>query len=242
MRVLVSDYNATINVTNIYGLTALHQAAALGNVAVVTTLLSFKHCDVNARSSSAGWTALHHACNNGHVSCINELMAAGCDVAATTDDNDTLLHLSAQSNHTACVATLVEVYVAPINAVNSHGKTALYTAASQGNTDVVRLLTSYEDCDVNIRDHDGRTAADDARRNGHHAIVALLEAKSKGDVKRCCRAAVSAIMSIHCNCIIFQRSNCVCVRGRPFENTRQPTMKIGQINRDAKAGPYHQEF
>ena len=169
--------------------TVLHWAALEGHVEVVKTLLSFDHCDVNAKGQW-GRTALHCACSNGHVACIHELMVGGAETEARDSERElTPLHVAAWFNHPDSVKTLVDVYGASINATDKKGSdilhkyliTPLHVAAFQGYTELARVLTSYPQCDVTIRDGDGNTAAEDARRRGHEDIVALIEAKIKGN-------------------------------------------------------------
>ena len=161
-----------------------HLAVSKGNVDMVSTLLSFDHCDVN-RKGQLDRTALHVACEFGHVACIHELMACGAQIEAKDScDKATPLHLAADFNHPDVVKILVDEYGASINVTDDDGLTALHRAALSGNPGVVRVLASNPQCDVMIRDSDGDTAADVARRRRHHVIVALLEDKSKGKLNK----------------------------------------------------------
>ena len=180
VKILVDVYKATVNDNYKNGYCALQVAAGKGNVEVVKTLLSFDHCDVNAKGRY-GRTALHDACNHGQVACIHELMAGGAQIEARESECEgTPLHVAAWFNHTDSVKTLVDVYKASINATDKNGCTALHTAASRGNIDVVRVLVSNPQCDVTARNSDGHAAAHEARREGYEDIVALLEAQIKG--------------------------------------------------------------
>ena len=157
--------------------TPLNRAAAGGNDTVISVLIQHG-AEVNERGG-LGRTALHDACNKGHVACIHELMRHGADVEAKDGALEaTPLQLAASFNHPACVKVLLDKYSAPINATNKFGNTALPSAAFTGNLEVVKLLTSYSQCDVNIKNNAGKTAADRARDEGHTNVVDYLTSRS----------------------------------------------------------------
>ena len=70
----------SVNWKNHFGWTALHAAAARGNVDVVGQLLEFG-ADPNVKNNSCN-TALHEAAQNGHTDVCNMLVHAGSNVLA----------------------------------------------------------------------------------------------------------------------------------------------------------------
>ena len=152
----------------------LHHAALRGKGDVVKTLLD-QGADVNAGGRFCR-TALHAACQKGHVSCIHKLIAVGAQIEAKDSAREaTPLILAAQCNHPDSVKILVDVYKASINVTDKFGRTALHHAAFNGSTDVVRVLVSNPQCDFTIRSRRGDTAAEVARTVGHSEIAALID-------------------------------------------------------------------
>ena len=50
-------------------------------------------------SCVTGWTALHEACNRGHIDVAKALLKAGASVNAQGHENDTPLHDAAANGH-----------------------------------------------------------------------------------------------------------------------------------------------
>lgn len=90
------------------GWTALHLSAFTGHTKTARLLLD-AGADPAARTQ-AEFTALHLACQRGHIDVVQELHAAqrGFDVCRQTQQGDTPLHLAAASGHTSIVAFLLE--------------------------------------------------------------------------------------------------------------------------------------
>ena len=149
--------------------TPLIVAAFCGTDTVISTLIRYG-ARVNQRGSDSK-TALHRACEKGHVAFIRELMRHGADVDARDRDESTPLQLAAYNNQPACVKVLLDEYSPSINATDCAGCTALHWAAGFGYMDVVKLLTSHSECDVAAKNKDDNTATDMARREGHEDIV-----------------------------------------------------------------------
>ena len=74
VKVLLDKHNASINAADYFGLTALHKAAAEGNLGVVKLLTSYSECDVNAIDGN-GETAADFARDEGYIDIALHLMA-----------------------------------------------------------------------------------------------------------------------------------------------------------------------
>lgn len=53
----------------------------------------------NTGCPSAGWTALHEACNRGYYDVAKQLLAAGAEVNTKGLDDDTPLHDASNNGH-----------------------------------------------------------------------------------------------------------------------------------------------
>ncbi|VDK32460.1 unnamed protein product [Taenia asiatica] len=69
-------------------------AAAEGNVKKITWLI--KHRDINVNTHYAGATALHVACQSGHLNCVDVLLQNGADCRERDADGNQALHAAAQ--------------------------------------------------------------------------------------------------------------------------------------------------
>ena len=100
------------------GYTALHIAAANGNVADADALVCDAHVEVDRRAAN-GYTALHCAAHYGHTEICRLLLQNGANSNAATPNGVTPLHLAAGAGHTTVVVMLIE-FSAHVNAV-AHG-------------------------------------------------------------------------------------------------------------------------
>ncbi|BHF68253.1 Contactin-3 [Sparganum proliferum] len=69
-------------------------AAAEGNVKKITWLI--KHSEVDVNTHYAGGTALHIACQSGHLNCVDVLLRHGADCKQRDADGNQALHSAAQ--------------------------------------------------------------------------------------------------------------------------------------------------
>ncbi len=129
------------------GLSALHLAAAEGNLEIAKVLLS-AGAKVGSKTRLGGYTPLHLASQGAHATVVRALLDAGADPAAATSTSGvTALHLAAKTlNGEGTVLELLK-RGAPVNARESQaGQTALMFAASEGRTaTVVELLKGGAD-------------------------------------------------------------------------------------------------
>lgn len=170
------------------GETALHQAAAFGNVAV-TRLLLTKGARIDPQCSGHGvvvqvqpwgfrwrWkcrgTPLHWAVTEGHEAVVRLLLENG-DIHSRLDETgETALHLAARSTNAAMVRLLIE-NGARVNERDDTGYTALHVATYSDFEDVVELLLLNE-ADDQSRSIDGFVPLHTAALGGNPAVVELL--------------------------------------------------------------------
>ncbi len=149
------------------GYTALHEAAANGDSALVALLLEYGAND-NARTAS-GLQPLQYAILSGQISVIHLLLEHGVQINPTGIPP---LHWAVMRGNYPLTQLLLS-YGANIHARAESGRTALHWAALKGYIEIVRLLLAqgarpYE------RDELGYTPRDWAISRQHHTIADLL--------------------------------------------------------------------
>ncbi len=137
-----------INLTDSEGLTALDLAAATGADTACARLL-----EQGARMETR---PLHHAASNGHLSCVQLLLAHGANPGEADADNEsTPLHEAASSGHMETARLLLELGV-DIEARNESGETPLLSAVADGQSEAVRFLLERGAC-TEVMDNHGFT-------------------------------------------------------------------------------------
>ncbi|XP_055248126.1 cortactin-binding protein 2 isoform X3 [Gorilla gorilla gorilla] len=118
--------------------TLLQQAAAQGNVTLLSMLLNEEGLDINY-SCEDGHSALYSAAKNGHTDCVRLLLSAEAQVNAADKNGFTPLCAAAAQGHFECVELLIS-YDANINHAADGGQTPLYLACKNGNKECIKLL------------------------------------------------------------------------------------------------------
>ncbi|QDT15003.1 ankyrin repeat domain-containing protein [Alienimonas californiensis] len=150
--------------------TPLHDAAALGDAAAVTRLLS-EGAAADA-VNRYGVTPLSLACEAGDEACVTALLNAGADPNRTAPGGETPLMTAARTGAVGALNALLKAG-AKANATERAGQTALMWAAAAGNGDAVdRLLAAGADRDA--RTPGGFTALLFAVREGRADIARRL--------------------------------------------------------------------
>lgn len=126
------------------GDTALHWAAAAGDVASVGMLLaagaSVAATSVNRHGwSDGGFVALHWAASGGDVATVRALLTAGTPVDALTDVRATALHCAAEAGQVAVIRALVDAG-ASVEARTDYGETPMHCAAFSGAAAALETL------------------------------------------------------------------------------------------------------
>jgi len=103
--------------------------------------------------------SIHEAAYEGNIEAVKQHLAAGVDVNAKNDSENTPLHRAALKGHKEVVELLIQ-NGADVNASISMG-TPLHYAAFRGYKEIVELLIA-RGANVNAKDEDGKTPLDDA--------------------------------------------------------------------------------
>jgi uncharacterized protein len=121
-------------------LTALHLAAASGNVEAVKFMLA-SPVDADPQAARINkFTSLHAAAMQGHAAACEVLLGAGADVNAQTNPQGySPLHSAAFAGHMAAIQVLL-LHGANRDLVNYRGERPVDTARRTRQADAVRLL------------------------------------------------------------------------------------------------------
>ncbi|ALC46779.1 CG11168, partial [Drosophila busckii] len=122
-----------------------------------------------------GYTALHHACLNGHSSIVRLLLAHHAQVDVPDIRGSTPLFLASWAGHQDIVKMLLFQSHTPANpnAQTIENETALHSGAQHGHNAVVAILLSYG-ADPSIRNNSFQTALDLAAQFGRLQVVQTL--------------------------------------------------------------------
>eukprot|EP00697_Spironema_sp_BW2_P001060 gnl/Spiro4/11441_TR6043_c0_g1_i1.p1 gnl/Spiro4/11441_TR6043_c0_g1~~gnl/Spiro4/11441_TR6043_c0_g1_i1.p1 ORF type:complete len:219 (+),score=15.84 gnl/Spiro4/11441_TR6043_c0_g1_i1:154-810(+) len=152
----------------------LFDACKQGNLRdVVTLLTSPEPPDVNSKDDSPqreGFTALHHAVQNGHANVATYLLKKYADPNAVTKSGWSPLHLAAEHGFADCIQALCE-RGANLHAHDEFGYTPLHMAAAHGQQVSAELLLKHGAA-VNCVDAYDRAPLDVTSR--HPAVHDLL--------------------------------------------------------------------
>ncbi|XP_021569960.1 cortactin-binding protein 2 [Carlito syrichta] len=151
--------------------TLLQQAAAQGNVTLLSMLLNEEGLDINY-SCEDGHSALYSAAKNGHTDCVRLLLNAEAQVNAADKNGFTPLCAAAAQGHFECVELLI-AYDANINHAADEGQTPLYLACKNGNKECIKLLLEAG-TDRSVKTRDGWTPIHAAVDTGNVDSLKLL--------------------------------------------------------------------
>ncbi|NWR71537.1 CTTB2 protein, partial [Centropus unirufus] len=151
--------------------TLLHQAAAQGNVTLLSMLLNEEELDINY-SCEDGYSALYSAATNGHTDCVRLLLTAEAQVDAADKNGFTPLCSAVAQGHVKCAELLI-LYQADINHAAERGQTPLYLACKNGSNDCIKLLLEGG-ADRTVKTSDGWTPIHAAVDSGNVDSLKLL--------------------------------------------------------------------
>ncbi|KAF7222495.1 oxysterol-binding protein-related protein 1 [Nothobranchius furzeri] len=167
-----------------------------GNCLLVKKLLQTRvnensSLNINVRSgnnSTSGWTALHLACNGGHMDVVEELLKAGVDVNLQDNSGDTPLHKAALAGRKEIVLLLLR-YNACANIING---TAQIPKDVTEDDEIITMLEAAERREARRRE---QKLLDAAREGDLSTLSKLLSGKEVPDLH--CRDSVGNT-PLHC--------------------------------------------
>ncbi|XP_006859378.1 PREDICTED: cortactin-binding protein 2 [Chrysochloris asiatica] len=151
--------------------TLLQQAAAQGNVTLLSMLLNEEGLDIHY-SCEDGHSALYSAAKNGHTDCVRLLLNAEAQVNAADKNGFTALCAAAAQGNVKCVELLI-AYHANIHHAADGGQTPLYLACKNGNKECIKLLLEAG-TDRSVKTRDGWTPVHAAVDTGNVEGLKLL--------------------------------------------------------------------
>jgi ankyrin repeat protein len=156
----------------------IFDAASVGNVATIRTLLNNDRADVDLRGMD-GYGPLHLAAEFGQVEVVRLLSGRGADPNAVSmnDERATPLHRAIAGGRRDTASLLLALGASP-NSVERGGVTVLHAAARRGDEAIVDMLL-LRGADASRRNDEGKTPADLACDSGHAALGRLLETAAR---------------------------------------------------------------
>ncbi len=154
------------------GLTALHCAAAVGDLQMIDVLVN-KGAKIDVQSKD-GLTPLHFAATAGNVEVIDKLVSAGVDLDVRDQDGLPPLAVAVSRGRAEAASALLDAGATVSGVRRSSGSTLLHMAVSHpGNQSIVeRLLDAGLDPDA--RGFGGRTALHQTAASGLVGIAQVL--------------------------------------------------------------------
>ena len=150
---MLLDAGSAINVCDDDDWTPLILAAFCGQKEVISLLLH-KGGNVDAKSKKLGRTALHWACDEGKLDCVEMLLNAGSAINVCDDDDDwTPLILATFCGQKEVLSRLLKGGALIDAKSKKLGRTALHFACQKGKLDCVEMLLDTGSA-INVCDDD----------------------------------------------------------------------------------------
>jgi ankyrin len=187
-KLLVQVGHAATVAKNNQAQTALHMAAAAGNIPMARYLLGAEEQTDYGTEKGEGQkqialivadvediyseTPLHHAARHGMLDMITLLLYHGADPDNESAKNQTPLLVAAEESQVEAADRLIQ-WGAAIGFEDADGATPLHKACKSGALTLVKQLLEAE-ADVNALEGDGFTAVHWAANQGHIVVLNLL--------------------------------------------------------------------
>ncbi|XP_072915628.1 cortactin-binding protein 2 isoform X5 [Hemitrygon akajei] len=151
--------------------TLLHQAAAQGNVTLLSMLLNEDGIDIN-HLDEEGSSALYSAAKSGYTDFVTLLLNSGAQVDAVGKNLYTPLCAAAAEGHVGCTEVLI-ANGANVNYAAKEDETPLYLSCINGHHECTLILLKAG-VDYNTKTINGWTAFHAAANSGHVDCLRLL--------------------------------------------------------------------
>ncbi|XP_059834291.1 cortactin-binding protein 2 isoform X3 [Hypanus sabinus] len=151
--------------------TLLHQAAAQGNVTLLSMLLNEDGIDIN-HLDEEGSSALYSAAKSGYTDFVTLLLNSGAQVDAVGKNLYTPLCAAAAEGHVGCTEVLI-ANGANVNYAAKEDETPLYLSCKNGHHECTLILLKAG-VDYNTKTINGWTAFHAAANSGHVDCLRLL--------------------------------------------------------------------
>ncbi|ETS73751.1 hypothetical protein PFICI_14697 [Pestalotiopsis fici W106-1] len=148
---LLLDRGANVNDKDLRGFGALRWVSSHGYENLVGLFFS-KGAQRDLRDDWFGWTAMHCAAHNGHLSVLKRLLEDDFEVATKDNNGKTPLFLAAENGKHLAVR-LLSNHGAAVDETDSFGRTALHMAARGGHKSTIRVLLQ-NGAEMEARDRD----------------------------------------------------------------------------------------
>ncbi|MCY4329457.1 MAG: ankyrin repeat domain-containing protein, partial [Endozoicomonadaceae bacterium] len=160
--------------TDVWGNTALHKAAAIGDIEYIWQRLPFMTPDeVNARNNNRE-TALHKCSLAGHTEFIKCLLTVpGLEINATDVSGNTAVHNAVYANFPECLQLLIDAN-ADTNIDDNYQNTALHYAVDNSRRCISKLIPVMKPERVNFCNKSGFTAFNKAVTRDKKSCISLL--------------------------------------------------------------------
>ncbi len=164
------------------GWTYLHEETARFHTEHMDELIR-RGADIEIKTTTRGWTALHIAADEGHYISVRNLLRARANTEARDKEGKTPLHVAAQAGSSSAVHTLIAKR-ANVKAKDNKGRTPLHLAAqarhSKQNRSIMEDLLG-KGADFNAKDNEGKTPLHLAAQANKIAAVRFLINKGKAN-------------------------------------------------------------
>ena len=131
----------------------------------------------------ANETALHLACQDGHLAVVRMLLTEfGADINARDDENETPLNKATLGGHIDVVEALISEFGCSANTRGYQDRTLLHQACAKGHLKLARKLTLQYNIPVNSQDSKKQTPLHHSCGFGYIAVTRMLLTECGADI------------------------------------------------------------
>ena len=175
---LVAHRKTDINKTGKLKRTALHMAAIIGNIPIMSQLLKHRHIKVNEKDYQ-NCTPLHLACTKDNQEVVQYLLN---HPKVTIGEKNTPLHAAAMGGHSHIFNFLFKHIPTYVDNTDENHNTPLHIAAYYGHDDIAKIILNISKKTLNQPGYKQRTPLNIAAKNGNQNVVDFLLSCSTIDI------------------------------------------------------------